>query len=98
MNNLTYRQKLISDIVFAYELKYPGKIKETASSAKKIRGTRANIFGSDKQKELRWALRIPGQLWRMFDMLIKDPLIFHEESELTWFMKTFPEFRVPEKY
>lgn len=95
---LTPRQKLISDIVFAYELRYKEKVKEAVESSKVMRGTRANKFGSDKSLELRWALRLPGGLWRMFEELIKDPLMFHEEAELKWFMKTFPQYRLPERW
>lgn len=97
-SGLTPRENLIKEIVETYEKTFPGKIKQAAESAIEIRHSRANVFGSDKEKELRWALRLPGGLWRTLDYLVKEPMIFHEESELLWFVKTFPYFKVPEKF
>ena len=92
-----YRKRLIREAVKAYEKKYPAEAKECWKSVKEMRDTRANVYGSDKQLELRFALRLPPILFRTLKALCENPDLFHEEVELKWFMRTFPAYTVPKK-
>ena len=92
-----YRRDLIREIVTAYERAHPNALAETVVSVKQHRASRLNAFASDKQKELRWALRIPGGLFRSLDRLIINPVLFSDDREFNWFMKAYPQYRIGEK-
>lgn len=102
-DGLNVRQALIKEIVDKFEAKNPELIKEVSKSTADVRKSRANVFAADSTSDydqgiqLRWGLRLPGKLYRIFDALIQDPSIFHEEEEYKWFIKEYPHYRVPEK-
>lgn len=91
------RQKLIEEIVEEFRKRFPQEYEDASKSAKAMQGTRANVYGSDEQKELRLALRLPNRLAYALQMTLQNPTFLKEDDEFNWFMKRFPEFRVPEK-
>jgi len=98
--DLEYRRRLIEELVVAYCQRYPEQLRQCKKSVKKMRGTRANAYAADNMASsvpMRWAFRLPGGLVRVFEKLIHSPPILQDEAEFKWFMKRFPQFRIPQK-
>lgn len=92
----TIRQRYILDAVRYYEKKYPKEAAEAKRSVKSKRDSRANIYGSDSSKEMRFALRLPERLFRSLSQLDNPPFL-HEDREFNWFIRTFPDYSVTKK-
>lgn len=63
--------------------------------------TRANDYASNKSKTMRWGVSLPPDLMRTLDNYMKahghKKGLFEEVSDLTKFMKKFPQFAIPTK-
>ena len=67
----------------------------------RIRKSRLNEWASNKEKTLRLALAMPPRLlhdWEQYSAsTLKEPLFRDDGSDLNAFLRTFPEFMVPEQ-
>lgn len=65
---------------------------------KAARSSRANKFASLNgfRLDMRWAVSAPRRLVEILDLIL-NPRMFYNTKELHWFMKTFPDFCIPEK-
>jgi len=67
---------------------------------KELNKVRKNQYASTPGKHMRWGISMPISLLYTLDNWKKaqgKPGLFKEKGELTWFMKKFPMFRIPEK-
>lgn len=96
---LSGRQNLIREVVVAYERLHPNEAKECAKHAKLMRGTKAKPTGemAGGEVDMVHSLTLPGVLIRALRRIVKDPDIFHEQKELRWFKKEFPQYSASEK-
>lgn len=90
------RKRFINDCIRLYETRYPEEAVLAKKSIRRMKKTRATVYGSDIQLELRFAVRLPTRLFNILSKL-DDPPFLHEEKELVWFIKTFPNYSVAEK-
>lgn len=68
---------------------------------KQVRETRKNEYASSKDKTIRFTVSIPSNLYFFLDSAMKrlyNEKLFTDVYDWRWFMKHFPQFRVPEKY
>jgi hypothetical protein len=97
---LTGRQNLITEIVAAYEKLHPEQVKEAASHAKLMRGSKAKPTGEMGMKDdidMVHSLTLPGTLFRVLRKLVKEPDIFHEQAELRWFKNRYKQYSASDK-
>jgi len=67
---------------------------------KEMSKSRKNKFASVDSKTFRWGLSLPINLFYTIDNWKKGQGkegLFREKGEITWFMKKFPQFRIPKK-
>jgi hypothetical protein len=91
------RRQIVREAVAIYKRKYPQYYKQAIQVAKEARNSRATVYGSDKEMELRMCVRLPRGLWDALAELCSQPPFLNEKKELLWFMREFPEFCVPQK-
>lgn len=94
------RRELITNIVTSWEFKNPGLKQAAFQEVREAKLTRRTKFAEVEGKDdmdLRLMVRLPLGLWKMFDTLVNDPKIFVDKEELTWFMKKYRGYVVPEK-
>lgn len=63
----------------------------------RIRETRANDYGSTKDKTIRFGVSLPPSLFYTLNSWKKGnnmPALFEEDGEMTWFAKKFKQFAV----
>ena len=91
-------KKYIEQEIQMWAIKYPEDAKlhvldmhETLKSFDSI----GNPTGSSTGKNMRWGLRIPITLTRMLEK--RFPAMFTNKKEFRWFMREFPNFRIPRK-
>ena len=94
----TIRQKYIIDTVKRFKENHPKEWEETIKHSKEVVGTRANVYGSDKQLEWRWEMSIPKKLYLILDSSLGNPRFLKDDKEAEWFRKEFPMFAAQEKY
>lgn len=92
------RRKFIADTIKFYKEHYPLEYQKAIQHAKVVRGTRANVFGSDKQLEWRHEFTFPKELYRVLDNSLGNPRFLKDNKEAEWFRRTFPEFAAHEKW
>lgn len=90
------RKQFIIDCVERYRKKYKKEFQLHVKAVNNIRQGRLNKYGADKAMEIRWGVSIPSKLFRQLDFL-NEPRFLEDKEEFQWFMKTFKEFRIPEK-
>lgn len=95
----TPRQRLIRETVAAFERKFSVELEAHKKDMKKLTGTRANVYAADKQGgDFVLALHLPLPLYKALVLVVGDhPPLFRERKESLWFMRTFPQYSVPEK-
>lgn len=62
--------------------------------------SRANDFAQTQDKSMRWGVSMPPRLYYMLERYVKahgDKGLFVEKDDITWFMKKFPQFKIPKK-
>lgn len=67
---------------------------------RELRRTRGNSLAATDNKNIRWGVSMPIGLLYTLDNYKKSlgmPGLFKEEGELTWFMKKFNAFSIPER-
>ena len=97
---MTGRQNLIREVVVAYERLHPEEAKECQKHAKLMRGTKAKPTGEMMMSDdidMVHSITLPGTLLRVLRKLIVEPSIFHEQKELRWFKREFPQYSASEK-
>jgi len=96
----TARESEITEVVTAYQRMFPFEMKEAATHAKMMRGTRAKptgeMLGGD-DVDFVFTATLPGPLMRALQKIINEPPIFHDQKELRWFLRRWPEFRAADK-
>lgn len=67
-------------------------------SNKAVRATRTNRFASlaGYRMDIRWGVSAPRRLVDILDLIL-TPRMFYNRKELHWFMRTFPDFCIPDK-
>lgn len=89
------RKQFIINCVKKYIKETPQEYEEICKSVK-LERTKKNKFASDgKQDFMRWGTRVPEGLFYVLDRALKNPR-FLDGDELHWWMKNFPQFRIPE--
>lgn len=66
----------------------------------RIRETRANDYGSTKDKSIRFGVSLPPSLFYTLNSWKKGnnmPGLFDEDGEMTWFAKKFKQFAVAKR-
>ena len=85
------RREKIKQLVDFYKKHQPYEYAVAIRRAKKVRDSKANIFGSDIKKEFRHEFSLPSKLYDMIDESLETPFL-KDNSEASWFRRTFPEF------
>lgn len=60
--------------------------------------SRANDLAQTQDKSMRWGISMPPRLYFMLEKYVKahgDKGLFREKGDITWFMKKFPQFKIP---
>jgi NAD-specific glutamate dehydrogenase len=91
------RRFKIEQLVKFYKEHYKDDYRDAVKHAKEVRKTKANVFGSDVKKEFRHEFSMPAKLFKIINDSLDTPFL-KENSEATWFRKTFPEFSGQEKW
>jgi hypothetical protein len=91
------REFKIEQLVKFYKEQFPNEYREAVKHAKEVRNSKANVFGSDVKKEFRHEFSMPKKLFEIINESLDTPFL-KENSEATWFRKTFPEFAGQEKW
>lgn len=87
----------IRRIILNYERKHPGIILDCLTKARKESKASENKFGIvNKGSDMRYVMELPMELHEKIEAYI--PTIFREKKHFRWFVKNFPELRIPEKY
>lgn len=90
------RKQFILDCVKKYIKENSEEYKNICKSVK-LERVKKNKFASDGKADfMRWGTRIPEPLFNLLDKTLKNPR-FLDGDELHWWMKNFPQFRIPEK-
>lgn len=90
------RKEFIKSAVKGFKEMYPRQYKSAVDRAKELRLTRNNAFAlADKDMDMRFGVTLPAILDKFIRFNLPD---FCEGKEMKWFMDTFPQFKVPEKY
>ncbi len=91
------RKKFIEDCVKIYRSDFNEEYIEHLQNIKKFREQQENKYAWDKKSdvELRWGASVPTRLFSVLQSKLEKPL--GDKEELRWFIKTFPEFGIPEK-
>jgi len=95
------RRKFIEDTVKVYRSDYNEEYVKHLKEVHLQRNKQANKYASTPDKEMRPVVSIPNRLFYFIDRALiemSEPRFLSEKKELEWFLKTFPEFQVPEKY
>lgn len=98
MENKVARQQFIEDSVKWFIKNYSDEWEATKKRVKEMRETRANPFGSDKEKEFRFEFTIPVRLFNMLDRTLNNPKFLGTKKEANWFAKTIKDLTIPEKW
>jgi len=100
------RRQFIKQIVEDWKKKNPVKYKDAIEHAKFMRKAKVNVFGTEKYspakgqhigEQLRHIVSLPRELFDLLNKALDNPKFMEEEDEVTWFCKTFPEFKGHEK-
>jgi hypothetical protein len=86
------RKAFIVNTIEWWKNKHLAEFNEATKHAEKVRNSRMNKFGSDKEKEFRFELTIPSDLFNMLYGMLDNPSFLQEDWEVEWFRKTFPQF------
>jgi hypothetical protein len=92
------RREIIEGLVKFYIDNKPSEYADAVKHAKEVRKTKANIFGSDIDKDFRHELSLPAKLYELITKSIDNPEFLKENDEAAWFRKRFPEFAGSEKW
>jgi len=95
-SGLDTRKRFITDVIRIYEQRFSEEAEEAKASVRKMKGSRATVYGSDMNKEMRFMLRIPARLFSCLNKL-DEPKFLHEDEEMNWFVRTFPKYSVTRK-
>jgi hypothetical protein len=91
------RQKTIKNVIAVYKKTEPQKYAGAVEHAKKVRKSKANIYGSDIKGEFRHEFSLPADLYEKIDSLLPTSFLGSSE-ENAWFRRNFPEFAGQEKW
>ncbi len=91
------RKMFIEDTVRQY-VKAKKDYQQHQKQVKIMRGSRKNVYASDDKKDLRWGLSFPKELFFTLDRYLDNPRFLNEDKEYEWFMKRFPDFKIPDKF
>jgi len=97
MENIKIRQQFITDAVRRFIKKHPDEYEAVCKSIKRARLNKDKFGRMDNEEFSRWTLRIPEGLFKMLDFTLKNPRFLEAQTEIDWFKKTFPMFRIGEK-
>ena len=93
----TDRKERIKLIVQFYREVFPFEYRAAIQRGKRIRASKASVYGFDKEKEFKHEFSMPSRLFELLDKSLEAPFL-QESSEATWFRKSFPEFGGSEKW
>jgi len=94
---MSERKTKIENLVKFYKEQFPLEYNLAIKRAKKVRDTKANIYGSDIDKDFRHEFSMPAKLFDLINSSLESPFL-KDNSEAAWFRKTFPEFGGSEKW
>lgn len=93
------REQLIIDLTEKYKRDYNDEYKLICKDVKR---KRQKLFdkksGLVKDRKMRVACRIPQTLFAWIDTTIDNPGFMDDPKELKWFLKKYPEFKIPNEY
>jgi len=92
------RRNFIEETIRWYASKYPQRYKAWLDHIKEVRDSRANVFGSDQEMDMRFFTSIPGDLFNVFERTLDNPKFLVDKDELSWFAKNFKKLVTFEKY
>jgi hypothetical protein len=98
INQKELRRSFIADTIKWYSNKYPQKFNAWMKHTREVKNSRANIFGSDKELDMRFLTSIPTDLYDIFDGTLDSPKFLEDKNELSWFAKNFKHLVTFEKY
>lgn len=92
----------IRKIILKYEKKHPGHIQKSVEDARKEMAEMSSAFHDvleygivDKATNRKRVLELPEELGAMIEA--SYPTLFRDKKHLRWFLKEFPELRLPRK-
>ena len=94
------RKDFITFAVNIYIKAFPQEFKRIEKYNHQIRQTRSSKFGwwynrgYEEGKDFRWGTSMPRRLQSVLDNLLQ-PRLFHDQTEMRWFMRQFKVFCIP---